>query len=237
MEIRKDRVMAALVRSFFEAFSNGVMDGNGLTPTEKQQPKLVKQTMLESYDKVAAVFHEVMVQPIASLSYSFEELAEALRSAGETTISAEHLMQVACKSHSLHSAMVEEYKRNFMKLLQGGRYTVAEHLSLYTRCDDAEKVDGDTAIRSAVASVIKGYAGGMNLTEGGQLRQATILRLVMGAMSVLLQGIVEPSPVVPKGTSELGSMFLKVCGTHHNVTVMANEMDAQMLSLNHYPCQ
>ena len=79
MEIRKDRAMAALVRSFFEAFANGVMDGKGLTADEKQQPRIVKQTMLESYDKVAAVFHEVMVQPIASLSYSFEELAEALR--------------------------------------------------------------------------------------------------------------------------------------------------------------
>ena len=27
-------------------------------------------------------------------------------------------------------------------------------------------------------------------------------------------------------------MFLKVCGTSHNVTVMADEMDAQMLSLS-----
>ena len=123
-----------------------------------------------------------------------------------------------------------------MKLLQGGKYTVAEHLSLYTRCGGAGLVDGDTAIRSAVASVIKGYAGGMGLTEGGQLRHATILRLMMGAMSVLLKGTVEPSPV-PEGTSELGSMFLKVCGTSHNVTVMANEMDAQMLSLNRCPCQ
>lgn len=236
MEIRKDRAMAALVRSFFEAFANGVMDGKGLTPDEKQQPRIVKQTMLENYDKVAEVFHEVMVQPIASLSYSFEELAEALRSAGENTISAERLMQVACKSRSLHSAMVEEYKRNFMKLLQGGKYTVAEHLSLYTRCGGAGLVDGDTAIRSAVASVIKGYAGGMGLTEGVRLRHATILRLMMGAMSVLLKGTVEPSPV-PEGTSELGSMFLKVCGTSHNVTVMANEMDAQMLSLNRCPCQ
>ena len=229
MKIRKDRVLAALVRSFFEAFANGVMDGKGMTPDEKQQPRLVKQSMLESYDKVAVVFHEVMLHPIASMSYSFEELKAALRSAGETTISAERLMQVACQSPSLHSAMVEEYKRNFVKLLQGGKYTVAEHLSLYIRCDGAGLVDCDTAIRSTVAAVIKGYAGGVCLTEGGKLRQPTILRLMMGAMSVLLNGIVEPSPA-PRGTSELGSMFLKVCGTPHNVTVMANEMDAQMLN-------
>lgn len=229
--IDKYRVLAALVRSFFDAFINGVMDGKGLTPTEKQQPDVVRKTIMEHYDKVAVAFHETMLQPIAGLNYSFDELEKALQSSGKTTISAEKLMEIACLTPRFHSAMVEEYKRNFMKMLQGGRYTVSEHLELYVRHSDAGDIEIDHAIRSVVAAVMRTYFHGLALVEGGQYRQATVLRLMMGAMSVLLRDVVEHQPV-PEGSSELGAMFLKVCGTPHNVSVMANEMDAQMLDMN-----
>lgn len=228
--IAKNRVMAALVRAYFEAFSNGVMDGKGLSPEEKQKASCVKQTMLEYYESVAQVFHEVMLYPIASLNYSFEELEKVLSSTDGNTMQAQQLMAIICKTPELYEAMVEEYKRNFMKLLQGGKYTVAEHLKMYTKANIEEPVDSDLAIRSAVAVVMRAYAGGLSLVKSSAFRQATVLRVLMSAMSALFYGTIEIE-ATPKDATELHSVFMKVCGTAHNVDVMINEMNALMAEI------
>lgn len=231
--IDKNRVLAAFVRAYFEAFSNGIMDGKGLSPEEKQKPCNVKQAMLDYYGNVSTVFHEVILHPIASLNYSFEELEKILSSTSSNTMQVQQLMMIICKTPDLYEAMVIEYKRNFMRLLEGGKYTVAEHLNKYTKAKGEEQpVDNDIAIRSAVAVVMRAYTGGLALVKSTAFRQATVLRVMMSAMSALFYGVVEVE-TPPKNVSELHSVFMKVCGTAHNVDVMMDEMNALMAEFCH----
>ena len=52
-KIDKYKVQAALVRSFFDAFSHGVIESQVEDPKEKTTPQSVKKLMLEHYEHIA----------------------------------------------------------------------------------------------------------------------------------------------------------------------------------------
>ena len=55
------------------------------------------------------------------------------------------LMRFACKTDSFYNTMVEEYKRNFLLLLEGRLATDEEHEEQYTRNEALGTMDIDLA--------------------------------------------------------------------------------------------
>ena len=227
MKINKYKVLAALVRSFFDAFTSGIIDNSTVDKAERRKPKNFKETMLNHYEHIAPVFFDTLFFPLAAMNFKYDEIEKVVRAAQERGDDMMSLVKTACASDSLYEAMVAEYKRNFSCLLGGRCEPVAEHLGNYTRAAAgcAETVDDNRAIELAVRVVMYAYARGLNHSSAGSkavFNQATLFRLLLDAMNVLLLDVAADF----NGCGEdLSAMFLKVCLTEHNFTVMTSEMD------------
>lgn len=256
-KIDKYKVQAALVRSFFDAFSHGVIESQVEDRKEKTTPQSVKKLMLEHYEHIAPAFFDTMFFPLAAMNYKYEEIAALAREAQQRGDDMMALVRTACGNEAYYNAMVEEYKRNFSMLLAGRYLSNADHLEGYVRKAEAEteaSVDSDRAIELTVRVVMFAYVRGLRQTGEdarsdrsvhlgqvhplgedarsdrsvhlGQvhpLRGATLFRLMLDAMNVLL--LDEAVDFADVEEADLASLFLKVCQTQHNFTVMTNEMD------------
>lgn len=256
-KIDKYKVQAALVRSFFDAFSHGVIDSQVEDPKEKTTPQSVKKLMLEHYEHIAPAFFDTMFFPLAAMNYKYEEIAALAREAQQRGDDMMALVRTACGNEAYYNAMVEEYKRNFSMLLAGKYLSNADHLEGYVRKAKEEtevSVDSDRAIELTVRVVMFAYVRGLRQTgesarfdrsahlgqvhpqqEGARfdrsvhlgqvhpLRGATLFRLMLDAMNILL--LDEAVDFADAEAADLASLFLKVCQTQHNFTVMTNEMD------------
>lgn len=227
-KIDKYKVQAALVRSFFDAFSHGVIESQVEDPKEKTTPQSVKKLMLEHYEHIAPAFFDTMFFPLAAMNYKYEDIAALAREAQQRGDDMMALVRTACGDEAYYNAMVDEYKRNFSMLLAGRYLSNADHLEGYVRKaeDDTEaSVDSDRAIELTVRVVMFAYVRGLRQTkkEGKQPNQATLFRLMLDAMNVLL--LDEAVDFADAEAADLASLFLKVCQTQHNFTVMTDEMD------------
>lgn len=256
-KIDKYKVQAALVRSFFDAFSHGVIESQMEDPKEKTTPQSVKKLMLEHYEHIAPAFFDTMFFPLAAMNYKYEDIAALAREAQQRGDDMMALVRTACGDEAYYNAMVEEYKRNFSMLLAGRYLSNADHLEGYVRKAEAEteaSVDSDRAIELTVRVVMFAYVRGLRQTgEGARfdrsvhlgqvhplgenarsdrsahliqvhpLRGATLFRLMLDAMNILL--LDEVVDFADADAADLASLFLKVCQTQHNFTVMTNEMD------------
>lgn len=256
-KIDKYKVQAALVRSFFDAFSHGVIESQVEDPKEKTTPQSVKKLMLEHYEHIAPAFFDTMFFPLAAMNYKYEDIAALAREAQQRGDDMMALVRTACGNEAYYNAMVEEYKRNFSMLLAGRYLSNADHLEGYVRKAEAETealVDSDRAIELTVRVVMFAYVRGLRQTGEdarsdqsvhvrqvhplgedarsdrsvhlGQvhpLRGATLFRLMLDAMNILL--LDEAVDFADAEAADLASLFLKVCQTQHNFTVMTNEMD------------
>lgn len=256
-KIDKYKVQAALVRSFFDAFSHGVIESQVEDPKEKTTPQSVKKLMLEHYEHIAPAFFDTMFFPLAAMNYKYEDIAALAREAQQRGDDMMALVRTACGNDAYYNAMVEEYKRNFSMLLAGRYLSNADHLEGYVRKAEDEteaSVDTDRAIELTVRVVMFAYVRGLRQTGEdarfdksvhlgqvhplgedarsdrsvhlGQvhpLRGATLFRLMLDAMNILL--LDEAVDFADAEAADLASLFLKVCQTQHNFTVMTNEMD------------
>lgn len=227
-KIDKYKVQAALVRSFFDAFSHGVIESQVEDPKEKTTPQSVKKLMLEHYEHIAPAFFDTMFFPLAAMNYKYEDIAALAREAQQRGDDMMALVRTACGNEAYYNAMVEEYKRNFSMLLAGRYLSNADHLEGYVRKAEAEaeaSVDSDRAIELTVRVVMFAYVRGLRQTkkDGMQPNQATLFRLMLDAMNILL--LDEAVDFADAEAADLASLFLKVCQTQHNFTVMTNEMD------------
>ena len=256
-KIDKYKVQAALVRSFFDAFSHGVIDSQVEDPKEKTTPQSVKKLMLEHYEHIAPAFFDTMFFPLAAMNYKYEDIAALAREAQQRGDDMMALVRTACGNEAYYNAMVEEYKRNFSMLLAGRYLSNADHLEGYVRKAEDEteaSVDSDRAIELTVRVVMFAYVRGLRQTGEsarfdrsvhlrqvhplgedarsdrsvhlGQvhpLRGATLFRLMLDAMNILL--LDEAVDFADAEAADLASLFLKVCQTQHNFTVMTDEMD------------
>lgn len=227
------------MRSFFDAFSHGVIESQVEDRKEKTTPQSVKKLMLEHYEHIAPAFFDTMFFPLAAMNYKYENIAALAREAQQRGDDMMALVRTACGNEAYYNAMVEEYKRNFSMLLAGKYLSNADHLEGYVRKAEAEteaSVDSDRAIELTVRVVMFAYVRGLSQTgEGARfdrsahlgqvhpLRGATLFRLMLDAMNVLL--LDEAVNFADAEASDLASLFLKVCQTQHNFTVMTNEMD------------
>lgn len=227
------------MRSFFDAFSHGVIESQVEDPKEKTTPQSVKKLMLEHYEHIAPAFFDTMFFPLAAMNYKYEEIAALAREAQQRGDDMMALVRTACGDEAYYNAMVEEYKRNFSMLLAGKYLSNADHLEGYVRKAKEEteaSVDSDRAIELTVRVVMFAYVRGLRQTgEGARfdrsvhlgqvhpLRGATLFRLMLDAMNILL--LDEAVDFADAEAADLASLFLKVCQTQHNFTVMTNEMD------------
>lgn len=246
-----------MVRSFFDAFSHGVIESQMEDRNEKTTPQSVKKLMLEHYEHIAPAFFDTMFFPLAAMNYKYEDIAALAREAQQRGDDMMALVRTACGDEAYYNAMVEEYKRNFSMLLAGRYLSNADHLEGYVRKAEDEteaSVDSDRAIELTVRVVMFAYVRGLRQTGEdarsdqsvhlrqvhplgenarsdrsvhlGQvhpLRGATLFRLMLDAMNILL--LDEAVDFADAEAADLASLFLKVCQTQHNFTVMTNEMD------------
>ena len=256
-KIDKYKVQAALVRSFFDAFSHGVIESQVEDPKEKTTPQSVKKLMLEHYEHIAPAFFDTMFFPLAAMNYKYEDIAALAREAQQRGNDMMALVRTACGNDAYYNAMVEEYKRNFSMLLAGRYLSNADHLEGYVRKAEDEteaSVDSDRAIELTVRVVMFAYVRGLrqtgedarsdrsvhlkqvhplgedarsdrsvHLRQVHPLRGATLFRLMLDAMNILL--LDEAVDFADAEAADLASLFLKVCQTQHNFTVMTDEMD------------
>lgn len=216
------------MRSFFDAFSHGVIESQVEDPKEKTTPQSVKKLMLEHYEHIAPAFFDTMFFPLAAMNYKYEDIAALAREAQQRGDDMVALVRTACGDEAYYNAMVEEYKRNFSMLLAGRYLSNADHLEGYVRKAEDEteaSVDSDRAIELTVRVVMFAYVRGLRQTkkEGKQPNQATLFRLMLDAMNILL--LDEAVDFADAEAADLASLFLKVCQTQHNFTVMTDEMD------------
>jgi hypothetical protein len=195
--------------------------------------------MLEHYEHIAPAFFDTMFFPLAAMNYKYEEIAALAREAQQRGDDMMALVRTACGNEAYYNAMVEEYKRNFSMLLAGKYLSNADHLEGYVRKAKEEteaSVDSDRAIELTVRVVMFAYVRGLRQTGEsarfdrsvhlGQvhpLRGATLFRLMLDAMNILL--LDEAVDFADAEAADLASLFLKVCQTQHNFTVMTDEMD------------
>lgn len=227
------------MRSFFDAFSHGVIESQVEDRKEKTTPQSVKKLMLEHYEHIAPAFFDTMFFPLAAMNYKYEDIAALAREAQQRGDDMMALVRTACGDEAYYNAMVEEYKRNFSMLLAGKYLSNADHLEGYVRKAKEEteaSVDSDRAIELTVRVVMFAYVRGLRQTgEGARfdrsahlgqvhpLRGATLFRLMLDAMNILL--LDEAVDFADAEAADLVSLFLKVCQTQHNFTLMTDEMD------------
>lgn len=227
------------MRSFFDAFSHGVIESQVEDPKEKTTPQSVKKLMLEHYEHIAPAFFDTMFFPLAAMNYKYEDIAALAREAQQRGDDMMALVRTACGDEAYYNAMVEEYKRNFSMLLAGRYLSNADHLEGYVRKAEEEteaSVDSDRAIELTVRVVMFAYVRGLrqtgedarsdrsvHLRQVHPLRGATLFRLMLDAMNILL--LDEAVDFADAEAADLASLFLKVCQTQHNFTVMTDEMD------------
>ena len=245
------------MRSFFDAFSHGVIESQVEDPKEKTTPQSVKKLMLEHYEHIAPAFFDTMFFPLAAMNYKYEDIAALAREAQQRGDDMMALVRTACGNEAYYNALVEEYKRNFSMLLAGRYLSNADHLEGYVRKAEDEteaSVDSDRAIELTVRVVMFAYVRGLrqtgedarsdrsvhlgqvhplgedarsdqsvHLRQVHPLRGATLFRLMLDAMNILL--LDEAVDFADAEAADLASLFLKVCQTQHNFTVMTDEMD------------
>ena len=122
-----------MVRSFFDAFSHGVIESQMEDRNEKTTPQSVKKLMLEHYEHIAPAFFDTMFFPLAAMNYKYEDIAALAREAQQRGDDMMALVRTACGDEAYYNAMVEEYKRNFSMLLAGRYLSNADHLEGYVR--------------------------------------------------------------------------------------------------------
>lgn len=225
--IDKYKLLATLVRGFFEAFTSGIIDCHVTDPREKYRPQTIKRVMLEHYGKVADVFHDTLFYPIAAINFDYDEVEAIVRAASDNHSTMYDIVKKVCADEQFYHAMIEEYKRNFGLLLTGHYSSVADHMRNYTHGDACTgTVDSDKAISLVTRTVMTAYAKG--ILQGGtgktSLHQPTLLRLLLDSMTTLLHD--RPLSMADGSNNNgVGGLFAKACRSAHNVDVMTDEME------------
>lgn len=225
--VDKYKLTASLVKAFFDGYSSAIVDCHVTDVHEKYLPQTIKRTMLEHYEKIFPSFYQLIVSAMAAIN--FEDVDEAialLRKASADKLSPEELMRRTCITEQLYQALVEEYKRNFGNLLDGRRETVQQHLLSYTHGEDtkSDEVDTEKAIRHTVRIAMHAYSQGLREANTGKvtLHQPTVYRIIAEAMGTLK--LADEAQHYAKAKT-VGDMFMRVCGSRHNLMVMHEAMN------------
>ncbi len=87
--INSYQAVAAFVRGFFEAYARGIIDATieGNDFSKKNDPKQIKQMMLEHYGEVNQYFFDIMFSTLVRLNYkTAEEANERMKKNFDSTV-------------------------------------------------------------------------------------------------------------------------------------------------------
>ena len=240
--INSYQAVASFVRAFFEAYARGIMDAaiGGDDFKKKNDPKEIKQKMLEHYGEVNQYFFDIMFSTLVRLNYksadeandrmkkNFESMKKADPSFEPTMLD---YLRIACKSNPLYNAMEGEYKRNFTWLLQGKFTTIEEHLRDYTHGILISLADEPMAIHLLVRIIVKAYAAGLKCgsKEGtqSQLHMPTLHGMLLNNVNILLnEAPLKGDPEDPV------ALFKEACkNEEENINVLFNTLNDAMKEL------
>lgn len=166
--IEKDKVLAAVVRTFFKYFTLGIIEAYAVDPNDMSvyEPKSVKQFVVKHFEKYSQTFNEEAFYAFSRMNYIEEEVEEELKkfmSGGN--VSAMELMRFACRDDEFYSTMVSEYKRNMELLLCGIFSATPEQASQYTRCNSIGNMPQDNAEAIINRIANKAYEKGKKIKE------------------------------------------------------------------------
>lgn len=166
--IEKDKVLAAVVRTFFKYFTLGIIEAYADDPNDMSvyEPKSVKQFVVKHFEKYSQTFNEEAFYAFSRMNYIEEEVEEELNkfmSGGN--VSAMELMRFACRDDEFYSTMVSEYKRNMELLLCGIFSATPEQASQYTRCNSIGNMPQDNAEAIINRIANKAYEKGKKIKE------------------------------------------------------------------------
>lgn len=166
--IEKDKVLAAVVRTFFKYFTLGIIEAYADDPNDMSvyEPKSVKQFVVKYFEKYSQTFNEEAFYAFSRMNYIEEEVEEELKKfMSDGNVSDMELMRFACRDDEFYSTMVSEYKRNMELLLCGIFSATPEQASQYTRCNSIGNMlqDNAEAIINRIAN--KAYEKGKKIKE------------------------------------------------------------------------
>ena len=142
-QIRKDYVLAMLVRTFFKFFTTAVAERaaqNG--QSDPLSARNIKQMMLDHYEQISKVYNQEAFYCLSRMNYEAETVEQqlrdfTLRNGSQPT----DMDRFACSTETFYQTMVESYKRHFMLLLEGRLATDEEFEESYIRNDTFGTMD------------------------------------------------------------------------------------------------
>ncbi len=168
-KIEKDKVLSAVVRTFFKYFTLGIIEGSAEDATDMSvyEPKSVKQFVVKHFEKYSATFNEEAFYAFSRMNYLEEEVEEELQRfvSVNGSPSAMDLMRFACRTDEFYSTMVSEYKRNMELLLCGIFSATPELASQYMRCNSIGDMPQDNAEAIINRIANKAYEKGKGIKE------------------------------------------------------------------------
>ena len=225
-KVNSYKALAALVRGFFEAFANGIIDSL-ITENDfetKNDPRHIKQSMLKHYEEISSHFLDILFPALARLNYADDgkmqtKLQETFQNKQPDMT---EYLRFACKTDRLYEAMVTEYKRNFNMLLQGQFTTIPEHFEAYSRGVQLSVVDEPMAVCIMVRVLLKAYAAGIKAskTKKSTFNQVTVYRLLLLNIQLLLN-----DGPFKSSSEDLMVLFKEACRTENNLNVLFNSLD------------
>ena len=231
------KAMASFVRAFFEAFSRGVVDANTeVTDSfeKKNDPKLIKQLMVEHYEEISRHYLETVFLALCRLNYTdFDQVEKAMPSTmhSEKGDKMEAYLKVACKSPQLYKAMVDEYKRNYYWLLEGKFTTLEEHVRDYTHGILVSLADEPLAIHLLVRIIVQAYADGLKCGSKNGKLHALNMPTLHGILLTNVNILLNETPLKSNAEDPV-ALFKEACkGQENNINVLFNTLNDAMKEL------
>ena len=221
--IKRSRVVSAMVRGYFHAFFSGQADA--IFPQKSRLEACVyKKLLVASFDKLATNFVSVLFPILVRLNYSdIDAVTEDMRRRhfSEATPS-KILLRYACKTKELYEFVTSEYQKQVYELLNGHLQSVEDFFDDCPTLLADDSIPVPLAIRSIVRVQMQAYALGITQaqTEINNLRQTTIYRLMLSGMVTLLH-----ETPVNFSDDNLEMMFRQVSLNSDNFESLMNEMN------------
>ena len=218
----------ALIRAFFDGFTNGVIDANNLEQDERQT--LIK-ALLNVYDKISEHYAMVLLPILGVIHHeSLEQLQrelDAKRQQDDADVTA--YFKVVCRENGTYEAMVDDYKANFEALLKGATLKT-QHcvLSNETSSVTYTKTNEEQNIRLLVRTVLRAYRSGLQTKpDSQQFKQATVIRMLLDNVDLLVNGKPTIADHVDNAV-DIHELFLAVVHTKERYNVVQEELQLEM---------
>ena len=213
--INSYQAVAAFVRGFFEAYARGIIDATieGNDFSKKNDPKQIKQMMLEHYGEVNQYFFDIMFSTLVRLNYkTAEEANERMKKNFDSMKQADPTFEPTC-------------------LLQGKFTTLEEHVRDYTHGILISLADEPMAIHLLVRIIVKAYAAGLKCGskegEQHQLHMPTLHGMLLNNVNILLN-----ETPLKSSTEDPVALFKEACkNEEENINVLFNTLNDAMKEL------